>query len=216
MSDKLRKIIREFIESELSSSNVSNEQIQEDLVFLKDFSIKNEESTDSEKKITFYHNIEDNETIVIITKDSNGWSIDYDIVGFLRDQNADFHLGPFESYGEFVKQANDHINNNLLLTTKNSDDNVDRANEKFIEDMVKEMLSRKEDIMNLPEGQMEDLKKLCQLFDKALKHKRMEEIMPLLYSKNKNLTGIHNILNKVHGMDFYNSFNKGNMHKIEK
>jgi len=208
----LRKLIREIVDNEL---NKKSDQLFHDLNFLKDFSIKSEIDNNDFFELVLYHNIEENETIVTITKDEKGWSIDYNIIGYLRDQTADFKIGPFEGYDDFIKTATNQIKNNLTLTTLNSDDNIDHANEKFVEDMVKEMLSKKEEIMSLPKGQLEDLKRFCKLIDNALKIKTMEEIMPTLYSKNKRLTWIHNILNKVQGVGFYQSLNKNGFHNVE-
>jgi len=204
----IRKIIREVVDGEL---NISKEQIIKDLDFLNDF----QSAKELPSKLIFIHNMEGNETIVTIEKNEQGWSIDYNIIGFLRDQKADFKLGPFLSYDEFIKTTSNQVDNNLLLSIKNSDDNKDRSSEKFIDDMIGELLSKREELMKLPIGQLDDVKKLCLIFDNALKEKTIEEIMPHLYSKNKNLTGIHNILNKVQSIGFYTSMNKGGMHSVE-
>ena len=203
----IRKVIRQIIQEEINNS-VDTDKIFQRFVFLADFDLMSHKSQHGESQWKFSHDIQSNKTIVTITQDINGWTLDYDIIGKIRDQNSDFKIGPFPTFDELVQHANEKINNNLLLMVANNDDDVNVTNEKFLKDMIEKMLEKREDIMNIDNNHLKDLKRLCTSVEKALKTKSMDQLIPMLYTKNKDIMGINNILNKIDSLDFYKSFEK--------
>jgi hypothetical protein len=157
----------------------------------------------------FINEVEGTKTMIEISVDNDGWKLDYSVIGKLRDQKADFRIGPIDSFEEFIKQANHKINNSLLMGVQNHDNNIDVENESFVKDMIERMLEKKDEIKTLPDGKLDDLKKLCGAVEKALEKRSLAQIIPSLYSKNKTLTGIINILNKIDAIDFNKSMSKG-------
>lgn len=201
----IRLHIRQIIQEEFNKHTIDTNQLCSKLVFLVDFQLLSQ----IDKIWKFVNEVEGTKTIIEISLDNNGWKLDYDVIGNLRNQKADFRIGPIDNFEEFVKQANQKLNNNMLTGVGNHDSNIDVENESFVKEMIEKMLERKNEIKALPKGKLDDLQKLCGAIEKALINKTIDQIIPSLYSQNKNLTGIVNILNKIEGLDFYKSMDKG-------
>lgn len=208
----IRKIIKEEISKVLDKHELER-NFDQDIVYLKGFSLNKKETKNNSNIWVFDHKEKDYTLRFYIqnNKTDNNWSAKVFIYWkiptkeFTNAKGKDFeHLyGPYSSYNEMIKDLNRKLENNPLISLGSYLDDDNTQFDKDLITMIQRLSKYSNKLESVKDKHFDDLKKIYH------KVKNINSIVELKkYIKEKYTNEIEKqtmllILQKIYQLDFY-------------
>jgi hypothetical protein len=208
----IRKIIKEEIAKLMDKRDLEN-KFDQDIVYLKGFSLNKKEDKENMSVWVFDHKEKDYTLRFYIQKNKKNeswnakvfiyWKIPTKEFTNAKGKDFEHSFGPFNSYEEMVKELNRKLANNPLISLESY---LDDDNTQFDKDLVKMtelLLKHGKQLETVKDGHFNDLKKI---YNKIKNIKSIDELKKYLNEKAPNEEDKQTlllILQKVYQLDFY-------------
>lgn len=208
----IRKIIRETIENIIDKQDTA-EKFDQDIVYLKGFSLNKKEEKGNSTIWVFDHKEKDYVLRFYIQKHKNNETWDAKVFIYWKQPSKEFtnskgkdvelKFGPFYSYEEMVQELNRKLANNPNISPNNFLDNDNIQMKKDLIEMLKVMMKYGDKIEAVQDEHFKDLKKL---YRDVLKIKSMEELESKIEKEapvEEDKQTLLLVIQKIYQLDFY-------------
>ena len=198
--DQVRNIVRKVIKDMMSP----DANIKSDIPYLESFNLMQFTNSNNTKKWIFMKYYGDNVIYVTVTQKSNeSWIVEIEEnLGPDDSVQAEMKWGPYPSYEEMVIDIRRKLENNLVVSSTNLNNDKKRVEDKEIEDRIKELMGKGKVLRSLKSSSLGDLKKVYN-YVKNTPEGMEEDMVDNLTDLAGSYNSLINTLNKISQIDYY-------------
>jgi len=208
----IRTLIREELEKLLNKEELE-QKFDQDIVYLKGFSLNKKEEKGNSVVWIFDHKEKDYTLRFYIqhNKKENKWNSKVFIYWkiptkeFTNSKGKDFEhsFGPFYSYKEMVEELNRKLKNNPLISLESYTDDGNTQFDKDILTMIMSLLKHKESLKSVKDKHFDDLKKIYYNVKDLKTNEEIKNYINKKSPKEEDKQTMLLILQKIYQLDFY-------------
>lgn len=208
----LRKIIREALEQMVDNSEVVK-KFDQDILYLKDFSLNKKEIKDGFTMWIFEHRSKDYRIRFYIQKNNSQekwfckvfiyWKTPTKEFTNAKGKDFDHTFGPYDSYEDMIEELNRKLKNNPLISKENYMDDDNTQFNKDVIEMLKQMMQNSDKLNIVKDEHFKDIKKI---YDEVKNIKTIEGVQKYIDKKapdEEDKQGLLLILQKIYQLSFY-------------